>query len=577
MIPTISRSLVLAAACALAATPHLHAQQDLFGGKGSMEAGGPGYIPWAGVGEKELLTGKNRKSLVVTTSGAVKSMEYPGGLDVLDLTGDGLPDLFLADSNGFFWLYVNQGTKEKPEWPDAELMSLWLVPEPRKEDGSQGGDIWSPTAGYPPACSRIYLKDFTGDGDPDLILGDYLGNVMFLENTGSAGRPFFQSPASGRDIAVPTGPEGRLWGNYLSPVYEDFDGDNKLDLLVGEGTYSANSIWLFPNEGGNERPRFVWDKRQRIIPGMGREHLTPQPVDWNGDGKMDLIVGEREGNLNVYINEMDDTSRKPVFNQDPIVPKFAGSEPFSALACPIPEDVNGDGLFDLLTTDKDNNILLAINTGTKGQPAFGKPTKLTGKNPYPRIKTPNEWKTANPLMSAYYTLRLVGTDSEEPETYEEGLRLPGDNKDKKNKYALKYETVKPMSRKAQGQPKVPEKLMYRVTSKGTVTLKHGKNYTISFYVKGDNIVKSRLWIRGGYTYKNGPGKENKKRRHIWIPKDFSVRPGWTREELTYSFDVPKDAENKEAMEAKAVSFSLDFTFESPGNMYIDDLVVTEGR
>ena len=40
----------------------------------------------------------------------------------------------------------------------------------------------------------------------------------------------------------------------------------------------------------------------KIIPGYGREHLTPQVVDWNNDGKPDIICGERAGYVDLFLN-----------------------------------------------------------------------------------------------------------------------------------------------------------------------------------------------------------------------------------------------------------------------------------
>ncbi|MEM1059541.1 MAG: VCBS repeat-containing protein [Verrucomicrobiota bacterium] len=563
---------LLLAAALLPATASAQPAIDLLKGEGQMEAGKPGVIPWAGIGDNELLAGRERDALVVLTSGAVKGVPYPGGVDVADLTGDDLPDLVLGDSNGFWWLYPNTGTAKDPKWVQGELLPLWLVPIPiGKDEKEEVRNIWNPTANYQPACSRFYLMDFNQDGLKDMVLGDYLGNIMFLQNTGAGSRPEFATPNDLKTIMKPTGPGGRLWGNYLAPVYEDFTGDRKPDLLVGEGTYSANSVWLFPNEGTAQAPRFNWETRQRLIPGMGREHLTPRPVDWNNDGKTDLLVGEREGKLNVYLNNQRPGQNEASFNQDPIIPKFGGSEVFSTLAAPTVHDVNGDGLFDLIGADTNNNILLAVNKGLPGEPQFDKPVKLKGKNPYPAIKAPSQWKTANPLMASYYTLRLVSNDQEDPLTYDPDFS-PTPNESDKGKFALKYETVPYMSRYITGKPTVPRKLINRIRGEGKVTFKPKTKYKVTFWARGDGLTNHTFWLRGSYQYKP-EGTNERKTFHKWMDKSFSVGAGWREVSLTYEFKAPSDAPKE--TEDKPMSFGVDIVFKGEGNLYIDNLTIKE--
>lgn len=559
-------ALIALISLAWAAIP-AHAQSkkkekgDLLKNRGNMERGSTRAIPWAGVDSSERLSGISRSAFVVSSGGQVSRTSYPGSVGVGDLTGDGLPDLLLADSNGFFWLYANTGSAKEPKWPTGNLMSLWLVPPPKNlKDSSHKQD-----ADYPPACTRLYLTDFTGDGVLDLVIGDYLGNIMFVKNSGSRQAPKFNSPGKISDVTVPTGPKGRLWGNFLSPVYEDFNGDNRPDLLVGEGTYSANSLWLFPNVGSAATPRFSYDKRIRLIPGMGKEHLTPYPVDWNGDGKMDLIVGERLGNVNIYLNETTNP-KEPKFSEKPLEPKFGSSSRFTRLSAPIPHDLNGDGLFDLVAAQTNNRIITALNVGKKGAPKFSKPESIKGQNPYPKVKTPQYWETFNPPMQADYVLKLVGTDAKDKLTFEPGFGLPSGSK---GKYALKYEKLKPASGAKEEKPKVPSELPNRIRYRSKIKMSPGTKYKISFWAKGNNVSETKIWLRGSLQYTR---KGRQATHTVKEEKPFSAGGSWRKEVVTFSFRGPRDSTNKSDAE-KPLDFTMDFVFTGDGALYLDDITV----
>ena len=112
---------------------------------------------------------------------------------------------------------------------------------------------------------------------------------------------------------INTHKKGVLWSNYLAPFLTGaFNNQNRLDLIMGEGTYSANSIYLLRDLNSSGTPSFDEDHMQKLIPGMGIEQITPVVLDWNNDGKPDILCGDRTGFLDLYINNSTDADH-PTF------------------------------------------------------------------------------------------------------------------------------------------------------------------------------------------------------------------------------------------------------------------------
>lgn len=142
-------------------------------------------------------------------------------------------------------------------------------------------------------ASAVHACDWDGDGDLDLLVGDIRGRVFLIPNRGSAKEWAFgrEQPLSAKGVPI------RVEGD-AGPFAADWDGDGDLDLLVGDG---HGSVSLFVNDGTRTAPRLA--RAQILVKGEGWRETPPDApqlglrvkvcaADWNGDGKLDLLVGD---------------------------------------------------------------------------------------------------------------------------------------------------------------------------------------------------------------------------------------------------------------------------------------------
>ncbi|HEY3129862.1 MAG TPA: FG-GAP-like repeat-containing protein [Acidobacteriota bacterium] len=97
---------------------------------------------------------------------------------------------------------------------------------------------------------------------------------------------------SGEDL-LPPHAGGNNNGDYMMKLV-DWDGDGDLDLFVESVYY----IWYYENVGTRTAPKFKYHGRFQV---GGKDLIVSghagsiDAVDWNGDGRPDLIIGGESG------------------------------------------------------------------------------------------------------------------------------------------------------------------------------------------------------------------------------------------------------------------------------------------
>ena len=350
----------------------------------------PLIVDWDGDGKKDLLIGthwnrilyfentgtnRNRKyvykgplmvdgkpleipfrPLLKGSENAFREDYYPV-LDAVDWNGDGRLDLLAGGYvTGRIYYYENIGR-------DDVGMPILKFRGPLEADGKPinvGQWCASPCAG-----------DFDGDGDLDLISGRYSWDkppnpeesLRYYENIGTRTNPILTERPFPKEGAMPN-------LNLSVPRAADLTGNGLLDLVVGSG----GNIYIFENVGTKTAPRFRvssnpipsrWTRAD--LPGTGA-YYGSQFMDWNGDGKLDVVtnftvkLNSGKGNPGVYDKTVSVLPEGQKINH----PSGIGDDWFWARLY----DLDQDGKLDVLFGDWGGHVWFHRNLGEPGHPRF---------------------------------------------------------------------------------------------------------------------------------------------------------------------------------------------------------------
>ncbi|MBL7937111.1 MAG: LamG domain-containing protein, partial [Bacteroidia bacterium] len=194
----------------------------------------------------------------------------------VDLDNDGDKDLIYGDESGNFYYRQNIGTSTSPSFDVAVTDPFGLV---------DIGNYSAPT-----------FLDMDGDGDLDMLSGEYDGDFFYFENTGTVSAPAFAAPVTNSFGLASIG------DNYSAPAFVDMDGDGDLDLLSGGDN---GDFYYFQNTGtaslpAFDAPQFNPFNLTQVGSYSYTNRSTPTFVDIDNDGDKDLMAGDEYGDFNLY-------------------------------------------------------------------------------------------------------------------------------------------------------------------------------------------------------------------------------------------------------------------------------------
>ena len=183
--------------------------------------------------------------------------------------------------HGLVYIVRNLGSTDAPQYAEPTLLDA----------GGKRLDTFG--------CPSPNFADFDGDGDLDLLCGEFLDGFTYFENVGSRTKPEY---ASGRRLMNGNRPL-TMDLEMIVPVAFDWDRDGDFDLIVGDEdgrvAFVENLGQIVDRLPQFAMPRYFQQEADELQCGA---LSTPVGFDWDGDGDVDIVSGNTSGYIEFFEN-----------------------------------------------------------------------------------------------------------------------------------------------------------------------------------------------------------------------------------------------------------------------------------
>lgn len=307
--------------------------------------------------------------------------------------------------HGLVFVFRNSGTNDNPKY--AEPLQM-------KSDGKPLDTFGCPSPNF---------QDFDGDGDLDLLCGEFLDGFTYFQNIGTRKEPRY---AVGVRLRTADGQPLTMDLEMIVPVAFDWDKDGYPDLIVGDedgrvafvrntGKRTTNGVPIF------DTPQYFRQQADTLKCGA---LATPVGVDWDDDGDTDIVSGNTAGYIEIFENLSGPRVASPKWAAPRKV--MVNDKPFRIMA-----GVNGsiqgpaeakwgyttlqvadwdqDGKRDIVFNSIRGRVQWLRNIGSRSEPRFSAPADLEIQWPGPAPKPAWEWQrtVGKELVTQWRTTPVV--------------------------------------------------------------------------------------------------------------------------------------------------------------------------
>jgi len=203
------------------------------------------------------------------------------------------------------------------------------------------------------SSSTPAMVDIDADGDYDLFSGEWVGLIDYLNNSGTA--------TNHRWTIVSENYQGIDVGDNSAPTFVDIDNDNDYDFFIGN---LLGNIYYYRNDGSPNSPNFTYITNNYNGIDVG-DRGAPAFVDIDDDNDYDLFVGNDSGTIWYYRN--DGTPSVPFWTY---ITNHYSNIDVGERSIPTFTDIDGDNDYDLFIGEYFGTIYYYRNDGTPTTPSF---------------------------------------------------------------------------------------------------------------------------------------------------------------------------------------------------------------